>query len=459
MTKTTTSGTQLVPSQKWKVDYRYYSGAVTAFEGPLRPAYARRTGGDGSITSQSGIDGRYRPCKHTHSRYTVVPLSTLPSPLRYEAVGSNPTSAVKTGLAYGYHEDVHSSVYPQFLTGCAAATVSLASVQWNALAASAVQAMVPSFTEGTSLVNFLLELKDFKDVFKYLATGFRKKLTRMNTFRLKPKNGYKEQNESFDPDKGKPLQWLSKRYLEYNFGWRPLFRDVVALYQSIRDFELRFKEMVRREKIPQQRYWGTTIPGSETALIDRYKNLNFGLTGGYTGAATNRFRVRVTQDASPGIRYHAAMRYRYRLPSDILSVGGKLNAYLDLLGVNSNPAILWNAIPFSFIVDWFFNVSKYLERLKVDNVQIQTEILDFCHSAKSSKAVSLWIGGENIFKENSWGVLQRLPLAETCTDSFTTTVYERKTGIPDFRTAILTSGLDLREFALAGALAGVRRGY
>lgn len=422
-----------------------------------RPAYARRIGAKSTLNSSTGKDGRFRPCVHDQERYSVVPLVELHAEKDYETVGPVAADTIVEGRFTNILRDVHRQGYAQFKNACDSATTSLNGVQWSALGETAIQNMTPSFSGDNSLVNFVLELKDFKDIFKYLATGFRKKLSRLDNFRVKDNLGNERIINITERDK--PLQWMSKKYLAYNFGWLPLYNDVVALYESISGFEATFREMIRRESIPQQRYWGTTIPGTSSALSTPYFNSTAGPEGGWLGACSNRFRVRVTMDACEGIRYHAAMRYRYKLPSDIFGVGGKLKAYKDLLGINGNPAILWNAIPFSFIIDWIVNVSGYLERLKVDNIQIQTEILDFCHSARIERNVSLSIGSEKIFAYYNGGTLVRLPRAERVLDTCKKISYKRLVGIPNFRAAILQNNLSPRKFALAGALGGARRGY
>jgi hypothetical protein len=77
--------------------------------------------------------------------------------------------------------------------------------------------------------------------------------------------------------------------------------------------------------------------------------------------------------------YHATMRYKYTLPG----LDGRLEqiyAYLDTLGVRLDPAIIWNAIPFSFVIDWIVDVSGFLGSFARDNYPIQVTVLDFCHS-------------------------------------------------------------------------------
>jgi len=295
--------------------------------------------------------------------------------------------------------------------------------------------MLPSFHSGNSLVNFLLELKDFKSVVKYMTGGLSKKFTLMKAL-----IGF-ERSE-------KPLKNLSRAYLSYSFGWRPLFNDIVAFIQTISGFEARYRELMQREGKPQQSYWGTWISGTNSPETVYYTNgVGDGPLGSWVGTFLGKYRVKVIQEATEGIRYYATVRYRYQMPEELRSAMGKLKAFLDLLGVARNPAILWNAIPFSFIVDWIVNVSGYLERLRADNISFKTEILDFCHSAKIQRNIRMDMAGED-YKWTTGYTSWPFGYTDICQKS----VYERKLGIPNYLTAIQTSGLNPREFSLAGAL-------
>jgi len=453
ITKTTNYGSMTVTPHGARITIQEKNGVTTSYLRPARPTYIRRIGKKASITSHTGNDGRFRPCSHSQENYIVRPLSSLSRIQQYtDLPGASPSTQTRIWL-YDLNADAHAARYTQFTTACNQNVLSLNSVPWGALSSTALQNMLPSFNAGeNSLVNFILELKDFKDVWKYVAGGFVRKIDRMNAFRVKGRDG-RERSLMVDMDRNKPLQKLSKYYLGYNFGWRPLYNDVVSLVQSLTSFQKTYDELVQRQNRPQQRYWGQWIAGTATNEVVRYERIN-GPNGGWIGVFQGHSRVRVVQEKTDGIRYHATLRYRYKLPSELFSTGGKVKSFLDLLGVSRNPAILWNAIPFSFIIDWVVNVGQYLERLKVDNIQIQTELLDFCHSARIERSVRMDLQVDNCFKPSPYSYMA-METSDVCTKR----EYQRRVGIPDFRTAIATSGLSLREFSLAGALMGARRGY
>lgn len=55
---------------------------------------------------------------------------------------------------------------------------------------------------------------------------------------------------------------------------------------------------------------------------------------------------------------------------------GLLRAYCGKTGLNNPLKVAWNAIPFSFVLDWFIPVSGYLARFKVQGADGQWDLLD-----------------------------------------------------------------------------------
>lgn len=368
-----------------------------------------------------------------------MPLSTLPEFLYWRNV-SHLASAEKHSYAYDMTQRVVCYHYNRFAAACDSVTSPLSTIQWASLSSTALNNMLPSLSGDNSLVNFVLELKDFKQVVRYLSGNVSKKLTALNAL-----TGIRKGD--------KTLQRLSKMYLSYSFGWRPLYRDLVSFFESITGFQRRLEELIKRANTPQQRYWGTWVAGTEQSTVTHSSSggSNEGLGAAGAGVGQQRVRARTILRETQGVRFHATLRYAYPLPPELTAVGGRLKAFLDVLGVNGNPAILWNAIPFTFIVDWLVNVSGYLERLRVDNIHFVTEIRDFCASAKYSRIVEYQ-------HQNVYSTYSDSPVMVTepwkATDSCVKTYYERKIGLPNYLTSLQTSGLNPREFSLTAALLG-----
>jgi hypothetical protein len=55
---------------------------------------------------------------------------------------------------------------------------------------------------------------------------------------------------------------------------------------------------------------------------------------------------------------------------------------MDTLGFQLNAGILWEAIPYSFVVDWFVSVSKLLQRFRKKWIPVKLFIKDIGVSVK-----------------------------------------------------------------------------
>lgn len=442
--KTRARGVFTSPRPAVRFGIIHTDGSATSYNASTyAPITNRRMGEEASITSSEGTDGAFRPCTHRRDIYQVKSLANSMPPYYVSEYIPTPinSTAVKTEYIYNMPQDHHAYYYSAFISaiGNAQTAMNLSTVDWSSLSTTALTTMLPTLGGENSLVNFLLELKDFKSLVKWWDGSIHKKVGVIESAL-----GYRAR---FD----KPLAKLSKSYLSYSFGWRPLYSDVVSLIQDVSTFTDRLVKLWQRSKIPQQKYFGTWVAGSSFTGATLLANgiSGDGPTGGWIGPALNKIRCRAVIAKSDGIRYHATLRYRYEMPPGWRTVAGVLKGYLDLLGVSRNPATLWNAIPFTFIIDWVVNVSKYLNSLRVDNLDFKTEILGFCHSAKVERAVTFEMAG------NDYHYVTGTSLHPfSATDHCQLSLYQRRVGLPNFRTALQTSGLDYREFTLTGALLG-----
>jgi len=129
-------------------------------------------------------------------------------------------------------------------------------------------------------------------------------------------------------------------WLEYRYGWRPIVSDAVALMHSA-------------EKIQQARTTRTLVARSSEKL-ERVASSNFTVAGGIPRLDSVSGVIRSSRKAavSAGVIYTVNARsvaQTYRM------VGG---ARLSDL-----PATVWEAVPFSFVVDWFTNVGDWLQAI------------------------------------------------------------------------------------------------
>lgn len=283
---------------------------------------------------------QYGNCRHTVTETLALP---------YDAV------ILCTPNGIGFTRDTFSSYYYAYTAwaipgvqtvGHFGWTQPTYSVDWANLSAQAMESMLPSMKTDNSLVNFILELKDLASITKV----WRKK-------RSKLKNS-------------------ASVNLGLQFGLIPFVSDVQALVNALRSFQKRLKELQKAANKPITRHYRRGL--------DVFKLPSDAVLGS-TGGPLRCWRIARWEEPP---MYTATVRYRYQMP-DLGLLSNRIKAMLDSLGVRPDASILWNAIPFSFIVDWFFDVGGWLESLSSDNLDIPVHIDDFCHSIKVDYTIEL----------------------------------------------------------------------
>jgi hypothetical protein len=311
-------------------------------------------------------------------------------------------------------------------------------VNWYAQDQRAIGSMIPSAGSGLSLINFLIELKDFRKLVQ--AFWNRKGVVQALIF-----------GEAADWSElgTHPLKSLSHAYLNYSFNWRPFVSDLQKIYAKLVTTNRRLDELWARQNRPQTRHYdaplnyGTYntdwVTGSEVVSL-RYTSEP---DGGKT-AVSQTVNSRWVQTPI----YRATMRYSYRVPG-AKDLQYKIKGWLDAFGVKLDASIIWNAIPFSFIIDWIVDVGGFLRSFSKDNLGLQVIIEDFCSSVSHSSLVQKRFRA--LGTDHPVGNITYSPDSVIVAETFTRTYY-RRTGIPNIRGALLASGLDPSEASLGTAL-------
>lgn len=285
-------------------------------------------------------------------------------------------------------------------------------------------AMLPGIRPSSSgLVNDLIELKDLKYIPKALSRSTR------FLFGLKSDYGRRLSNLRHLRELAKDV---SDPYLTWSFGVAPIIQDIQGVRSGLRDVEDRLNVLIRRANQPHKSHWRSRISslaGYQASSVSQALP-NYSVDSDpITGSVTSEYL-----DA----QFNATIRYRYTIDGLGTGLGDQARALGDRLGINLNPSILWNAIPWTFILDWLIDVSQWLDQFKLRNIEPRTAIQQYCYSYKISRLSKGQTNKSSGFEVNEY-------------------VYKRVPHDPDFVRAINTSGLNLREFSLLGAL-GISRG-
>lgn len=242
---------------------------------------------------------------------------------------------------------------------------------------SAWQKLQPDLTK-LSIPNFVLELDDVQQLYK---------LWKKNVSLVKNVAGL---------------------HLNYKFGWRPTIGDVTAMVEGLVSFRDAIKEF--------EKGLGKTIQSSSLELSS-----NPTVTGNveYPVGSNCHYRATLRRTVQAFVTY---------APQPLAVVGEidkVLRGLLDTLGVELNPRIIWEAIPFSFVVDWFFGVGRWLERFKFDALELPVSLVDSCLQLKDELNVD-WYWRR--FPAD--GFYLNPPVSEACV--FSLKYFQRMPIFPDF---------------------------
>lgn len=286
---------------------------------------------------------------------------------------------------------------------------------WRSNAPRAIAAMWPEVKSIVSTLNFTIEIPQTKDLARLLP-----RLVRLA--RNKRKSTLR-----------KLLAGSSDALLASEFGIRPLIGDLQALASVISHAKKEVNRLLSNEgkELVSHYRMGVPVDGSRTDTIQPYNDTlgnKFDVTRVYTSAASV---------------YTGTLRYSIKFDSKMRAHAHTLGL-LDALGLQFNPKFVWDAIPWSFVIDWVAKVGNLLEQLKTSNLAPQVIITDYCHSYKRQFSIEQFI---------AFGVTnpQKFPAALVSTWAYS--YYIREPAVPNTSLYLYGSGLSPRETILGVALA------
>jgi len=312
-----------------------------------------------------------------------------------------------------------------------------------------VNKLMPIIKAEISLPNFLYELKDFRRPVLALTklfnkTSFKEFLKKISKLAYNPKDyqttkwGHKDVTFRF------LAQNAASLYLEYRFNFAPLVSDIHKLYLGLSRTRDRIADLLDREAKPQRKHmtvsfmeFGASPVTDQTTTGGYYRNLQL-------ASAPHRHIRTVIYEPS---KLHVEIQYNYNY-TEAMRQHALLLGFLDSLGVNLNPQIIWNAVPYTFIIDWVLGISKSLGDYKLSNLRPVINIQKSLWSITRARTLRL------VDRREAW--TPRWPPQETPLPNVYETAYRRDVNFVS-SSSLTTSGLSLDEFSLGAALLIARR--
>lgn len=232
------------------------------------------------------------------------------------------------------------------------------------LSVKALRHMLPrmeDISDGFNVGNFLAELRDIKQMF-LLWKG-------SATF----------------------LNNVSSGVLNWELAWRPFIGDMNTLFNKVRHLQTyidRWNDAAKKGTIY------TRHSNVSNELTSTLGITNVDDPGTWTLSSIDGPHAPWTVNTSDDKHYHyrwykyneeaSCFFHLYFRPQriDYDNIIDMISIWFDVLGGGDGFSIVWEAVPFSFVVDWFYGVGDFLEQFEQDAFTVPYEIVDFGYSVK-----------------------------------------------------------------------------
>lgn len=162
---------------------------------------------------------------------------------------------------------------------------------------------------------------------------------------------------------------LGSEYLNVVFGWLPFVKDVQDMYETYRKIDRQLAWIVRNNGKGVHRRRMIKDEKNTTSVVTNSTNSFAGWLGvmpplpfsGHMGTQTTTSRM-----VSEKVWFVG--KFRYYIP-DIGSSQWTKRATRALYGANITPEVLWNALPWSWLIDWFGNIGDVMSNMSSNAVE------------------------------------------------------------------------------------------
>jgi hypothetical protein len=361
-----------------------------------------------SITDDIGPTRKSKPCSHTRTEWDFV-------------------SIPRDAEAYNDHISNSGSFSDEVLTLEQAALGRVYnpsvdySIDWDQGLRNLYDNATGRMPEGASLLVNIIEISDLKNLVGSLWTPIQ------SLVRSLGKKSFKD---------------LSNIYLAKEFGLDNVLRDFKAFVNtwSRVNEKLSFLELNNNKSLrlgarcPVS--FEETFPSLPAIIDDGYGGSTYDNTGLYAKFVDTKIVANVSCNALIRLRTERAI----------------LNGLISALGLDRPLHVLWEVIPFSFVIDWFLPVADLVDKFDTNLTDVGrmaplSELTDFTHSLKIDRYVTY------DFYQNCSG-----PYASSSVSGpypaggCRYTTYDRWTGFPPVGGFTAPNGWNLRRTALSAAL-------
>jgi hypothetical protein len=252
------------------------------------------------------------------------------------------------------------------------ASESLIKEKLTILKQMSLDKMLPRLDDGFSIPRFIYELKDVKHMYHQYQDIFHN---------LDLMSGHVRQVLN------QPISRVSSHFLAGIFGLLPMVQDIKTIVNKFRTAEDKVLDYLENEHVRRTLHYRKNLSPYTFRDVEDFESDSGHFDTGTIQNACGRYGdfpliefdcKTVHQIVRP--RFHASLDFSYSLPGYLSAALKSFLSELDHWGINLSIGDFWDIIPFSFVIDWFADVGKWLHSFDFENVPATIKVNDYCWS-------------------------------------------------------------------------------
>lgn len=163
-------------------------------------------------------------------------------------------------------------------------------------------------------------------------------------------------------------------FLNWQFAVAPLVRDIRAVSMALGSVRQQVDRLLKNEGAILSSHYTCSLDPTDVGVNE--------VT--YSQAAQQLVTAgsfKLQTKIEDYVKYTCSMRYSYTYADHVREAAQELGK-LDALGIQFNANTIWQLTPWTFVLDWFYNLGQTMERMRVRNLSPQLSIIGASHSVK-----------------------------------------------------------------------------
>jgi hypothetical protein len=311
---------------------------------------------------------------------------------------------------------------------------------------SALSNILPKIKPELSIVNSILELKDFASLPATIT-----RISRLPTLiKLKGLTKLiKDPGRALSGFTGPLREWFktgADSYLQAQFNIGPLLSDIASLRKALLRTERRVNDFITRSGRTQRGHFTLSLGEMHSTYDTTVASPGYTADGYEMGGEVDLERFSYPDNTT----FHVEVEYNFNYTRYQIE-HARIFALLDAVGINFNPTIIWNAIPWSFVVDWVIGVGRWLNQQRLGLMDPVINISRCIWSVKRKRVIVVQRSSKWNYYSPGDGRISIVTSPTVPLPVVTETAYRRQLFSPSIG-SIRLSGLTDEQYTLGAAL-------